>query len=113
MSNLLTETHDAIAKGIENVKGWIADVEGKLPAAVEAASKLENSPIVQALQNAVLPANVEAEIAKLITEAHNAFAEHGTVTVNASATPAPSDTASPADPTTPATTGDAPATPAA
>jgi len=102
MSNVITEAHDAIAKGVEAIKGWVADVEGKLPAAVDEAQKLQNSPIVQALEAAVLPANVEAEIARLITEAHNAFAEHGTVTVNATATPATDTSASPAEPTTPA-----------
>lgn len=111
MSNLLTETHDKIAEGVSAVEGWINDLKGHLPEVASLAAKFEQSPIVQALQNAVLPPNVEAEIAKLIGEASAAFAEHGGVTVEATATPAPAETpapaaeptpASPADPTTPA-----------
>lgn len=100
--NLLTETHDAIAHGVEAVKAWVTDIEAKLPAAVDAAQKLQNSPIVKALEDAVLPANVEAEIAKLISEAAAAFAEHGGVTVDATATPAPAEAVTSAEPTTPA-----------
>lgn len=101
--SVFTEVHDAIAKGVDNIEGWVADVKAKLPAAIETAQKLQNSPIAQALEGAVLPPAVEAEIAKLIGEASAAFAEHGTVTVSGTATPAPSDTASPAEPAAPAT----------
>lgn len=86
--SLITEVHDKINEGVTAVEGWIGEVKDRLPALVDLATKYEQSPIVQALEGAVLPANVEEEIARLITAAHNAFAEHGSATVTGTAGPA-------------------------
>lgn len=85
--SIITEAHDAIAHGVEAVKAWVADVETKLPAAVDEAAKLQASPIVQALEGILLPPSVETAIANLIKEAAALAAEHGDVTVTASAQP--------------------------
>lgn len=90
--SVITELHDKIQEGADAVKGWVGEIEGHLPALVEAAAKYEQSPIVQALEGAILPPNVEQQIAKLISEASAAFAQHGSATVNG--------TAGPAEPTT-------------
>jgi hypothetical protein len=86
--SLITEVHDKINEGVNAVEGWIGEVKDRLPALVDLAAKYEQSPIVQALEGAILPPNVEEEIARLITAAHNAFAEHGSATVTGSAGPA-------------------------
>lgn len=101
MTNVLTEIHDGINEGVQAVKGWIGELEGKLPAVVELAQKYEASPIVQALEGAVLPPNVEAEIAKLIQEASNAFGQHGSASVTGAVTVQDTPTTT-ADPSTPA-----------
>jgi hypothetical protein len=88
MTNVLTELHDKINEGVTAVEGWVGELKGHLPQIVDLAGKIQNSPIVQALESAVLPPNVEQEIAKLIQEASTAFAEHGTATVTGSAGPA-------------------------
>lgn len=66
MSKLLSEVQDEISKGVTNVKGWIEEIEGKMPEVAAAAEKYENSPIVQALENAILPPEVEASLAAII-----------------------------------------------
>lgn len=85
----LTELHDKLTAGIENAEGWFDEIKGHLPAVAEIAAKYNASPIVQALENAVLPPNVEAEIAKLITELGNV----GQAATTAPTTPASTDTA--------------------
>lgn len=113
--SVLTEAHDAIAKGFDAVKGWVADVEGHLPKVAELAAKYEASPIVQALEGAVLPPTVEQAIANLITEAASVHAEHGDVTVTASATPpaAGAQTDAPAESAPTEAAPEAPTAPAA
>jgi hypothetical protein len=96
--SVLTEVHDEISKGVENVKGWISEIEGKMPQAVAAVAKFETSPIVQALETAILPAGVESSIAKLITAAHEAYAA-AQASLSADATPAVSTPADGAAPT--------------
>lgn len=88
MTNVLTELHDKITDGVTAVEGWIGELKSHLPQVAEAAQKIEQSPIVQALAAAVLPPNVEEEIARLIGEASTAFAAHGSATVTGTAAPA-------------------------
>lgn len=105
MSNLLTEAHQALEDGIANVEGWLSDVKSKLPAAINLASRLETSPIYQALAAAVLPAHVEQEIAALITAAHNDFAaQQATPATPTADAPATSEQPTPAEPATPTAT---------
>jgi hypothetical protein len=66
MTNVLTELQDEIGKAVNNTKGWIEELEGKMPAVAAVAQKYEASPIVQALENAILPPEVEASIAAII-----------------------------------------------
>lgn len=88
MSNVLTELHDKINEGVTAVEGWVGELKSHLPQVADAAQKIEQSPIAQALETAILPPNVEEEIARLIEAAHNAFAQHGTATVTGTAGPA-------------------------
>lgn len=84
----LTEIQADLGKGVENVKGWIAEIEDKLPAAAEVAARYEASPIVQALLGKVLPPEVESALIALI----NHFAAEATPAdaAAASSTPAAS-----------------------
>lgn len=88
MSNVLSELHDKIDHGVAGVEAWLGELKNHLPQVAAAAQKIEESPIVQALAAAVLPPNVEAEIARLIGEASTAFAAHGSATVTGTAGPA-------------------------
>lgn len=96
MTNVLTELHDKINEGVTAVEGWVGELKSHLPQVAEAAQKIEQSPIVQALEAAVLPPNVEQEIARLIEQASTAFAVHGTATVTGQAGPAEPTTDQPA-----------------
>jgi hypothetical protein len=87
----LTDLHDKLAKAVENTEGWILTIKDHLPAVAAAAQKYENSPIVQALENAVLPPSVEQEIANLIAKAGEEFAKTS-ATTTAAAPPASTDT---------------------
>lgn len=90
--SVLTDLHDKLSAAVENTEGWIAEIKDHLPAVAAAAQKYENSPIVQALENAVLPASVEQEIANLIAKAGEEFAKTSSPTSTA---PASTDAAAP------------------
>jgi hypothetical protein len=108
VANAISDIHQLVTDGIANIKGWAEDLEQKLPEVAAKAESFESSPIVQALEGAVLSPAVEQEIANLIKR----FAEVMTP-ANASGTPSPTapadGTPAPAD-AAPAST---PATPAA
>jgi hypothetical protein len=63
----IAQIHDAIDDGIGNIEGWAEDLKAKLPEIAATAERLDKSPIVQALQATLLPADVEQQIADLIT----------------------------------------------
>lgn len=71
---VLSDVSAELSKGVTNVRGWIADIEKHIPALVEKAAQYEQSPIVQALEGAVLPKHVESTIAQLIKDASTDFA---------------------------------------
>lgn len=67
MTNVLSELQDEIGKAVNNTKGWIEELEGKMPAVAAVAAKYEASPIVQALESAILPPEVETALAAIIS----------------------------------------------
>lgn len=68
MSVSLTGIAGDIKNAIENADQWVKEVtEQHLPSILAMAAKYENSPIVQALEGALLPPEVEAGIAATIT----------------------------------------------
>lgn len=81
----LTELQADLGKGVENVEGWILNIKDKLPAAAEAAAKLEASPIAQAILGKVLPPEVEAALVTVI----NHFAAEATDATSTATTAAP------------------------
>ena len=64
----MTEIHKAVSDGIDGIGEWVADLKAKLPEFAARAAQIDASPIVQALEAAVLPPAIEAEIAALITK---------------------------------------------
>lgn len=66
--SVLTDMHNSVALGLANIKDWAEGLEARLPAIADRAAKLDQSPIVQALDElaAPLPAEVEQAIASLI-----------------------------------------------
>jgi hypothetical protein len=102
--SILTELHTDLGKAVQNAEGWFEEIKAKLPAVAAVAAKYENNPIVEALENAVLPASVVAEIATLITKASDEFAKTGNTTVTT-----PSTSTTPAATAEPTTTGTTPA----
>lgn len=66
MTSILSELQDDIGKAVSNTKGWIEELENKMPAVAAVAQKYEASPIVQALEGALLPPEVETALATLI-----------------------------------------------
>lgn len=63
-----------IKGAIENGDQWIKQVvDTHLPAILAEAQKYENSPIVQALEAALLPPALEQQIASMITELSKAY----------------------------------------
>jgi hypothetical protein len=67
VTNVLSELQDEIGKAVNNTKGWIEELEGKMPAVAAVAAKYEQSPIVQALESAILPPEVESALAAIIS----------------------------------------------
>lgn len=58
-----------IKTAIGNADSWVKEVtEQHLPAILAQAAKYESSPVIQALESALLPPAVELQIAGLITE---------------------------------------------
>lgn len=92
--SVLTELHTDLGKAVQNAEGWFEEIKAKLPAVAAVAEKYEGNPIVEALENAVLPASVIAEIATLITKASDEFAKTGVTTTvaNTAATSTPATT---------------------
>jgi hypothetical protein len=65
----LTTIAADIKGAIENADQWVRQVtETHLPAILAQAARYENSPIVQALESALLPPALEQQIAGMITE---------------------------------------------
>lgn len=87
----LTEIQSELGRGVENVEGWILAIKDKLPAAAEAAAKLEASPIAQAVLGKVLPPEVETALVAIIN--HFAAEDTSTTTSTDSTTPTPTQPA--------------------
>ena len=86
MTNVLSELQDEIGKAVNNTKGWIEELEGKMPAVAAVAQKYEASPIVQALESAVLPPEVESALAAIISHFASEAPETATTTTPAAPT---------------------------
>jgi len=106
--SILTDIGSHLHDAVGNVRGWIEDVEKHLPTLIATAEKYAASPIVQALETAVLPAHVEQSIAQLITDAADEYAKL-TAATDASAPTSDASSTTPADSTpTDATTTSTP-----
>lgn len=82
----LSQIANDIKGAIENADQWVKQVtEQHLPAILAQAERYENSPIVQALEGALLPPGVEQQIAAMIAELAKQFP----------AAPAPAEPAQP------------------
>jgi hypothetical protein len=70
----LKEIAEDIRTHITSADAWLAKVvEEHVPAILAVAEKYQNSPIVQALETAVLPPETEQQIAALITSLAKSF----------------------------------------
>jgi hypothetical protein len=70
----ITSIANDIKTAVGNADDWVKQVtDTHLPAILAAAQKYENSPIVQALETALLPPEVEKSIAATITELAKTF----------------------------------------
>ena len=65
LTEITNGAKDAIEQGVEWSQKFLTE---HVPALLAAAQRYESSPIVQALESAVLPPAIEAEIAALITK---------------------------------------------
>lgn len=84
----LTEIGTDIKSHIEQGEAWFGRVlEEHLPRLLAAAAKYENSPIVQALEGAVLPPETEQAIASLITKFASAYGPAATAAAPPAASP--------------------------
>ena len=63
----LTSIASEIKNSVEQAQAWIAKaVEEHAPALLAEAERIQASPVYQALEGVVLPADVEQEIARII-----------------------------------------------
>jgi hypothetical protein len=73
LATITTDIRNGIHDVEAHVHDWVTAIEPHLGALADLATSAEQSPLVQAALAAVLPPEVEAELAALVTKMHQAW----------------------------------------
>jgi hypothetical protein len=106
MGTLASEIVADLATAKANAAAWIAQLETRAGQGLAQLAKLQESPIVQALEDVALSPAIEADIARWITDAAAEFAR---LDPPADPAPAPAPPVAPVVPAAPVDGGQAPA----